>query len=220
MKRALIIGASGGIGAAVCSQLSERQCTVVGLSRNKDDLDITDRASVDRVLGNLEGTFDFILIATGILAPAGGAPEKSLEQVDATAMQTVIAANVIGPALVLRHVTRLLPKDGRAVVATLTARVGSITDNHLGGWYSYRASKAAANQVVRTAAIEIGRRRKDAIVVALHPGTVATRFTEAFKGHDKVTPESAATNLLAVADGLTRDDTGKFFDWKAEEVPW
>jgi NAD(P)-dependent dehydrogenase (short-subunit alcohol dehydrogenase family) len=106
------------------------------------------------------------------------------------------------------------------VVGVLTARVGSIGDNRLGGWYSYRAAKAAANQIVRTAAIEIARRHSQAIVVALHPGTVETRFTRAYPGHRKVSPDSAAANLIAVLDGLTPDQTGGFFDWSGKPVPW
>ena len=105
-------------------------------------------------------------------------------------------------------------------MAVLTARVGSIGDNALGGWYSYRASKAAANQIVHTAAIEIGRKNKSAVVVALHPGTVATSFTQDYPGHKKVAPEEAAENLLRVIDGLDRDDNGRFFDWAGKDVPW
>ena len=146
--------------------------------------------------------------------------EKSIDQIDAAAMAEVITVNTIGPALVLRHAPRLLAQEGRPVVAVLTARVGSIGDNALGGWYSYRASKAAANQIVHTAAIEIGRKNKSAVVVALHPGTVATSFTQDYPGHKKVAPEEAAENLLRVIDGLDRDDNGRFFDWAGKDVPW
>lgn len=132
----------------------------------------------------------------------------------------VLAVNTIGPALVLRHVPRLLPRHGRAVVAVLTARVGSIGDNGMGGWYAYRASKAAANQIVRTAAIEIGRTHKAAAIVALHPGTVATPFTRAYPKHRKLPPQSAAENLLRVIDGLGPAHSGRFFDWAGKEVPW
>lgn len=220
MRQALIVGASGGIGAAIASALAARGTSVTGLSRTRDGLDVTDPASVDRVLGAQQEKFDLLLIATGILAPREVPPEKSLDQVDAPTMAHVMAVNAIGPALILRHAPRLLPARGRAVVAVLTARVGSIGDNRLGGWYSYRASKAAANQVVRTAAIEVARKRKDAVVVALHPGTVATSFTEAYANHPKVAPEQAAENLLSVIDGLTPADTGGFFDWSGKRVPW
>ncbi|SNS25008.1 SDR family NAD(P)-dependent oxidoreductase [Tropicimonas sediminicola] len=220
MERALIIGASGGIGAALASALVTRGVSVTGLSRREHGLDVTDQASVDAVLARQEGPFDLVFVASGILAPDNGQPEKALDQIDAGAMREVMAVNAIGPALVLRHAPRLLPRDGRCVVAVLTARVGSIGDNGMGGWYAYRASKAAANQIVHTAAIEIGRKRKEAVVVALHPGTVATPFTQAYPGHRKVAPEAAAENLLRVIDGLTPADTGGFYDWAGEVVPW
>ncbi len=220
MERALVIGASGGIGAALAGALSARGAEVTELSRSADGLDVSDAASVERVLGGLDGPFDLIVVATGILAPKGGAPEKALSTIDAGTMAEVMAVNAIGPALILRHVPRLIRREGRSVVAVLTARVGSIGDNAMGGWYSYRASKAAANQIVHTAAIEIGRKRKEAVVVALHPGTVATEFTANYPAHKKVAPEDAARNLLAVIDGLEPAQSGRFFDWAGAEVPW
>ena len=220
MQRALIIGASGGIGAALASALSARGVEVAGLSRSRDGLDVTSEASVDRVLSGVEGPFDLVFVASGILAPSGEGPEKSLGAINPVSMTEVMAVNAIGPALVLRHATRLLPRTGRSVFAVLTARVGSIGDNGLGGWYSYRASKAAANQIVHTAAIEIARSRKQAIIVALHPGTVDTPFTQDYPAHRKVSAEVSADNLLGVVDGLTQADTGGFFDWAGKPVPW
>jgi NAD(P)-dependent dehydrogenase (short-subunit alcohol dehydrogenase family) len=220
MKRALVIGASGGIGQALVAELERRGVAVTGLSRSEHGLDVTDPGSVSRLLGGLEGQFDLVVLATGILAPDGGAPEKALSQIEAGAMAEVMAVNAIGPGLVLAQVPRLLPRDERSVVAVLTARVGSIGDNGLGGWYSYRASKAAANQIVRTAAIEIGRNRKAAVVVALHPGTVATPFTEDYQGHHKVTAEAAAGSLIDVIGGLEPRQSGGFFDYAGREIPW
>jgi NAD(P)-dependent dehydrogenase (short-subunit alcohol dehydrogenase family) len=220
LNRALIVGSSGGIGSAIGSALAARGTQVTGLSRTYDGLDVTDPISVDRNLEAVQGPFDLLLIASGILASPGADPEKSLDQIDASRMAEVMAVNAIGPALILRHAPRLLPPDSPSVVAVLTARVGSIADNHLGGWYAYRASKAAANQVVKTAAIEIGRKRKHAVVVALHPGTVETPFTEAYTTHAKVPPDEAAQNLVQVIDRLTPSDTGGFFDWRGNTVPW
>ena len=218
MDRSLIIGASGGIGAALADALPGE---VVGLSRSRDDLDVTDGDSVARVLSALEGPFDRIVLATGILAPEGGAPEKAMARVDAGAMAQVLAVNAIGPALVLGQVPRLLPKDGRAVVAVLTARVGSIGDNRIGGWHSYRASKAAANMIVRGAAIEMGRSHKQAICVALHPGTVATPFTADYASRHRTVPApEAAANLIAVMDGLAPQQSGGFYDYAGKEIPW
>jgi len=198
MKNALIIGATGGIGAAVHAELVRRGITVTGLAR-RDGLDVTNPASVEHVLGGLTGSFDLIFIAIGTLA-AGGAPEKSLAAIEANQMARVIATNTIGPALILRHCERLLPRDGRSVVGVLSARVGSIGDNKIGGWHSYRASKAALNQIVHGAAIEIGRKRRDAVIVALHPGTVATSFTQGYPTHNS--------------------QTGGFFDYAGDVVPW
>ena len=220
MKRTLVIGASGGIGGAVASASEARGAEVTRLSRRDSLLDVTDQERVDAVLGALEGPFDLIFVATGILAPDGGRPEKSLDAIDPGALARVYAVNAIGPALILRHVPRLLPREGRSVCAVLTARVGSIGDNALGGWYAYRASKAAANQIVRTAAIEIGRKRKEAVIVALHPGTVETPFTADYGGHPKVPAEEAAMNLLGVIDGLTSANSGGFYDYSGAEVPW
>ena len=219
--RALVIGASGGIGGAVAHALTGKGYDVTALSRSHDGLDVTDPDSIAEVLGRLNGTFDLVLIAVGILAPPLGHPEKSLSAISASAMSTVFAVNSIGPALILQQLPRLLPKDRRAVVATLSARVGSIGDNRIGGWYSYRASKAALNQIVRGAAIELGRSHKQLICVALHPGTVATAFTENYAGrHKTVPPHQAAQNLVDVMHRLTPAQSGGFFDYAGEEIVW
>ena len=220
IRNALVIGASGGLGAAFATELAARGAAVTGLSRRGDGLDVTDPASVSRVMGALEGPFDAVILATGILAPEGAAPEKSLDAVEAEVMARTFAVNAIGPALVLGQVARLLPREGRSVVGVLTARVGSIGDNRMGGWHSYRASKAAANQIVRGAAIEIGRKRKDAVVVALHPGTVETPFTAAYPGHRKMAAGESVQKLLNVLESLEPERTGGFFDYSGAEVPW
>lgn len=221
MDRALVIGASGGIGSAVAAALGAGGVAVTALSRSGQGLDVTDEESVARGLGALDGPFDLILVATGALEIAGAGPEKSLRAVTARALADQVAVNAIGPVLVLKHALRLLPRDRRAVFAALSARVGSIGDNALGGWYSYRAAKAALNQLLRTAAIEIARTHPRAVVAALHPGTVRTGFTERYLGrHPAVAPDQAAANLLAVIERLTPADTGGFFDWAGRRVPW
>lgn len=220
IRNALVIGASGGIGAAFAAELAARGASVTGLSRSHDGLDVTDPASVARVMDALEGPYDTVIVATGILAPEGASPEKSLDAIDADVMARTFAVNAIGPALILGEVARLLPRERRSVVGLLTARVGSIGDNRLGGWHSYRASKAAANQIVRGAAIEIARRRKEAVVVALHPGTVETPFTAAYSGHRKMTPEDSARKLLDVLENLTPAQSGGFYDYAGAVVPW
>ena len=220
IDRALVIG-TGGIGSAVTAELRGRGTEVVTLSRSKDGLDVTDAGSVERALGAAEGPFDLVFVAVGILAADGAAPEKSLSAIDAGDMARVLAVNAIGPALILRHVPRLIPKDRSSAVAVLSARVGSIGDNRIGGWYSYRASKAALNQIVHGAAIELGRSHKQARVLALHPGTVETPFTADYAGrHKTVTAAEAAANLLSVIADKGPEDSGGFFDYAGKAVPW
>lgn len=221
MKRALIIGASGGIGGAVHATLAARGVQVTGLSRTADGLDILDEHSVARVFAALEPGFDLVFVATGQLSGAGNPPEKTLKNLSPQAMADQFAVNCIGPAMILKHALKLLPRDRRSVFAALSARVGSIGDNRMGGWYSYRTAKAALNQIIHTGAIELARTHKHAICVALHPGTVETEFTQDYAArHKTVPPSEAANNLLSVIEGLSVDHTGQFFDWKAERVPW
>lgn len=221
MRRALVIGQGGGIGGALAQALAARGAAVTGLSRAGDGLELRDPAAVERVMAAVEGPFDWVLVATGVLAPEGRSPEKALREIDGAAMAEVMQVNAIGPALMLRHAPRLLPRRGRSVLGVLSARVGSIGDNHLGGWHAYRASKAALNQVVRGTAIELARSHREAVVAALHPGTVATPFTAAYAPpHEKLAPGEAARRLLAVLDGLTPAETGRFWDHAGREVPW
>lgn len=211
MKRTLIIGSSGGIGRAIAQACDGY---VVGLSR-ATGLNLLDPTS----LSELEPPFDRIIVATGILAPKGGAPEKSLAAVDPAMMAQVFTVNTIGPALILAQAARLLPRDRRSVVAVLSARIGSIEDNRIGGWHSYRASKAAVNQIVKGTAIELARTRKHAICVALHPGTVDTPFTQNYTA-PKVTPDTAASNLISVMDRLSIEESGGFYDYANRPIPW
>ena len=221
MEKALVIGASGGIGSAVSAALTARGVSVTGLSRSANGLDVTDEDSVKRHLGTLSGSYDLVFVATGALEIDGAEPEKSIRHLTAEAMLDQFKLNAIGPSLVLKHSLKLLPRKGRSVFAVLSARVGSIGDNRLGGWYSYRTAKAALNQMLHGAAIEVSRTHKDAVCLALHPGTVATAFTANYVGqHAAVPSRVAASNLLNVIDGLTSEDTGRFFDWQGKEVPW
>lgn len=221
MARALVIGSSGGIGCALVAGLTRQGWQVTALSRSADGLDVTSEGSVAQRLGALEGPFQRIIIATGALEIGDHGPEKAMKQITAEGMAAQFALNTIGPALVIKHAIALLPKDGPAVIAALSARVGSIGDNRAGGWHSYRAAKAALNQIIRGAAIELGRTHKQSICVALHPGTVATPFTKAYLGrHPAVAPDAAAENLLRVMDGLTPAQSGLFFDWSGKPVAW
>jgi len=221
MKNAVIIGASGGLGSALANALEARGTAVTRLSRRADGLDLTDETSIERVLGRLTAPQDLILVASGVLAADGHRPEKSIRQVTTQALAAQFAVNAIGPMLVLKHALHLIPRDRPSVFATLSARVGSIGDNRLGGWHSYRASKAALNQLIHGAAIELSRSHPQACAICLHPGTVETDLTRQFAaGHATVTPAQAAQTLLRVIDGLTPDDTGGFLDWAGEPIPW
>lgn len=236
---AVVIGSTGGIGAALLKGLTHgapstlsstgRFDRVLGVSRyggthGLPPLDLTDAQSIERCAQALAalGTIRLIINATGLLHNERVKPEKSLRDLDAAQMAEVFAINTIGPALLMKHFLPLLPRDDRSVFATLSAKVGSIGDNQLGGWYSYRASKAAQNQLVRTAAIELKRRAPEAICVALHPGTVDTGLSQSFAktGLDVQTPTQSATQLLQVIDQLTSAQSGGFFNYKGEALPW
>lgn len=222
---AVVIGASGGIGRALVETLTDGgQFTgVVGLSRLHTEFDLTNEASIEAAAKSLAGsTVRLVIVATGLLSDQITSPEKSLRNLDAATLAYLFAINTIGPALIAKHFLPLLPREGRCVFAVLSARVGSIGDNSLGGWYGYRASKVALNQIVHTAAIELARSRPDAICVALHPGTVATPLSEPFfkSGLSVQTPDEAALRLIGVIERLTAAESGGFFDHRGESIPW
>ena len=224
---AVVFGASGGIGGALVEAIraAERFAHVVEFSRGAaPSIDLQDEASLERAAAFAadRGELRLVIDATGFLHDDRQAPEKSWRQLDAVKLARCFALNAIGPALIMKHVLPRLPRSGKAVFATLSARVGSIGDNRLGGWYSYRASKAALNQLVRTAAVELARRSPDALCIALHPGTVATALSAPFAatGLEVHLPSTAARHLLAVVDQLPADANGGFFDWRGQPVPW
>lgn len=225
--RALVVGSSGGIGAALvrCLEADMRCAGPDRLDRSvRPGFDLAHEPSIAAAAESLaesRGGFDLILDATGALEIAGTGPEKSLAAIDPAAMARQFAVNAIGPALLLKHFAPLLARDRKAVFATLSARVGSIGDNRLGGWISYRAAKAALNQIVRTAAIEIARKRPQAVCVALHPGTVATRLSAQYAGsHRTLSADEAARRLLLVVDGLEAGAAGGFFAHDGSRIPW
>jgi len=221
MNSILLIGNSGGIGQALQGALEACGASVTGLSRRDTGLDLSDEASIEGQLSALSGPFDAILVASGALEINGARPEKALSQLTQSAFLDQFIVNAAGPALILKHAPRLLPKDRPSQFAALSARVGSIGDNKIGGWYSYRAAKAALNQIIHTGAIELARTHKQAVCVALHPGTVQTPFTAKYLGrHPSVPASQAALNLLSVLEGLGPDKTGQFFDWEGKPVPW
>ena len=224
---AAVIGASGGIGAALVAALRRdgRYAEVVAISRaSAPALDLEDEASIRASAADLatRGELRLVIDATGFLHGQGFEPEKSWRSLDPAHMAKSFALNAIGPALLMKHLLPLLPRAEKSVFATLSAKVGSISDNRLGGWYSYRASKAALNQLVRTAAIELRRTRPDAICVAVHPGTVASALSAPFAktGLDVQTPHEAATQILSCLDALAPEQSGGFFDRSGAPLPW
>ncbi len=193
-------------------------------------LDVSDEESIAEVVedfGKLDQPLHLVLNVAGVLHDESRQmmPEKRVEDLRPENAVYSFRVNALGPLLVARHALELLA-PGRSVIANLSARVGSITDNGLGGWYSYRAAKAAQNMFTRTLSIELGRYRKsyEAICVALHPGTVKTELSAPFRKHvaeEKLfSPERAARQLLGIIDGLSKKDQGKFFAWNGEEIPF
>jgi len=225
MKQAIVIGASGGIGAALVQALAEEDVPVRGLARSfagRDHLDLTDEASIAAAAAGLTTAPDLVVLTTGLLHEGERGPEKSMAALDADWLMRQYAINAIGPALVAKHFLPLMPRTGRCVFAVLSARVGSIGGNKLGGWYGYRAAKAALNQLIRTLAIEERRRNDRAIVVGLHPGTVDTGLSRPFQANVRAdqlfTADRAAVQLLDVIEGLKAPDSGRLFDWEGKEI--
>lgn len=225
---AVVIGSTGGIGAAVIDALRESGgfAEIVGFSRgSQPGLDLLDEQSIVLAADSIKARkseLRLVFDATGFLHGDGLSPEKALSAVTPDHLAHAFAVNTIGPALLMKHFLPLLPRQGKSVFASLSAKVGSIGDNQLGGWYSYRASKAALNQLVHTAAIELARRKPEAICVALHPGTVDTGLSSDFakSGLSVQQPADAAARLLSVLDRLTAADTGGFFDYRGDPLPW
>ncbi|WP_293884379.1 SDR family NAD(P)-dependent oxidoreductase [Sphingomonas sp.] len=222
-----MIGSSGGIGAAVADALDGDASFsgVIRLSCQSDGFDLRDEPSIERAAAAIKARPEpirLIFVATGLLSSEDIAPEKSLRDLDAGTLATLFAINTIGPALVAKHFLPLLPRHGKSMFAALSARVGSIGDNQLGGWYGYRASKTALNQIIHTAAIELARSRLEAVCVTLHPGTVATRLSQPFakSGLPVQSPAEAAGRLLSAVAGLCAEDTGGFFDHRGERIAW
>ena len=224
---AIVIGASGGIGGALqhALQQSGRFEQVRGLSRSGGGLDLTSEASIAQAATGAAAVglpLRLVIVATGLLHDGDMQPEKSWRHLDAGRLARSFAINATGPAMVAKHFLPLLPREGKAVFAALSAKVGSIGDNHLGGWYGYRAAKAALNQLIHTAAIELRRTRPEAICVTLHPGTVATALSAPFRssGHDPVASAFAAERILGVVDGLRPIDSGLLLDHTGLPLPW
>ncbi len=236
MSQAVIFGASGGIGAALAEAVvaSGRHERVWAGSRSGQAapagaqpfaFDLTQEPSIAAAASQIGAEVALVIIATGLLSDGTDfQPEKSYKAQDPAAYARAFAVNATGPALIGKHFLPLLPQRERAVFAALSARVGSISDNRLGGWHAYRASKAALNMILRNFAIELGRTHPQAVVAALHPGTVATDlsapFTGSGEGRRLFSPAESAAHLLSVIDGLTPAESGQAFAWDGQPIPF
>ena len=228
---AVIIGASGGIGAALEAALIEEATfeKVYGFARSRSGaqhLDLLDETSIAAAAAHVATgpAPTLVIVATGLLHAGERGPEKAMRELDPAWLAETYAINAIGPEMVAKHFLPIMPRTGRAVFAALSARVGSISDNKLGGWHGYRASKAALNMLMRGIAIEEKRRNDRTIVVTLHPGTVDTALSRPFQGNVQAgrlfTPDRAALQLLDTIEELKAPDSGKLFDFEGKEVPF
>jgi NAD(P)-dependent dehydrogenase (short-subunit alcohol dehydrogenase family) len=225
--RAAVVGSTGAIGGALVRKLqaNPRCAQVHALHRGSTPaLELGDEASISAAAAHVAaaGPLHLVLCATGVLHVDGRPPEKRLAELDPATMARAFAINTIGPALVIKHFHPLLARRERSLLGVLSARVGSIGDNRLGGWYSYRASKAALNQLLRTSAIEVARQRPLAVLAALHPGTVVSALSAPIIGDAEASPpDLAAARLLTVLDGLPAEGaSGSFHAWDGQAIAW
>jgi NAD(P)-dependent dehydrogenase (short-subunit alcohol dehydrogenase family) len=222
MERIAIIGAGGGIGRALADMADARGAEVIRLSRPAIDLDRPE--SIEAAAEAAGDGLSHVIVAAGLLHRDGHHPERSWRDLEHDWMLETFRVNSVLPALAARAFLPKLRKGEPAVFAVLSARVGSIGDNRLGGWHSYRASKAALNQLVRTLSVELARRNPQAIIAALHPGTVDTGMSKPFQRNvqpEKLfAPETSAAHLWQVIDGLAPPDSGGFFASDGAPIPW
>lgn len=236
MNNIAVVGSSGAIGNAVVNQMallypnatinafSSRPMNYAHHNIFSHAIDYKDERAIENsaLMAAKDRPLDLVFIATGILHDGDIMPEKSLRDLTSEKFQHLFVANTIAPALLAKYFIPKLSKEKRSVFAALSARVGSISDNNTGGWYAYRASKAALNMIIKTAAIETARQNKNAIIIGLHPGTVDSNLSKPFQNHVAngrlFTPEYSARKLLSVIDTLSLEDSGKCFAWDGQEI--
>ena len=233
---AAVFGASGAIGQALCAGLAARGTQVIHAGSRTGaapenpscrlfSFDLTDEASIAAAADTMrDDPPEWVIVASGVLTLADGTgPERTFKRLDSAAMAQVLALNTIGPALIAKHCLSLMPRGRAFKFAALSARVGSISDNQLGGWHSYRASKAALNMLMRNFALEMARTHPDSVVVGLHPGTVDSDLSKPFQAGlpdgQLTPPDEAADNLLSVLANLGPEQSGRVFDFRGAEIP-
>ncbi len=235
-RSAAVFGASGGIGAALCDALIAGGTGLVHAGSRRGEapvapgiqpfaFDLTDETSIAAAANTMRhDPPEWVIVATGVLTLQDGtAPERSVRRLDPAAMAEVLALNTIGPALIAKHMLGIMPRGRAFTFAALSARVGSISDNRLGGWHSYRASKAALNMLLKNFALEMARTHPESVIVGLHPGTVDSALSQPFQSGlpngQLAMPKDAAANLLGVLSGLAPAHSGRVFDFRGAEVP-
>lgn len=236
-KNIVIMGASGGIGSALTEFFAKNSDnSVFAFSRSEiknqldnvcyGQIDFANEESIQKAAeqSGQEGPLDYVIIATGMLHDGDLIPEKSLRELSVEKFVRSFLVNTIGPALIAKYFLPKLQRKQRAVFAALSARVGSIGDNRLGGWYAYRTSKAALNMLIKTASIEVARRQKQTIVVGFHPGTVDTGLSKPFQknvpNHKLFTADYSVKQMISVIEGLSPEDSGKLFAWDGSAIPY
>jgi len=223
--RALVIGSSGTIGSAFLDHLTNNpSCSeVVGVHRHSEfPIDYQNLASIELCANALihKAPFQLIINTVGVLHTSNFMPEKKLEDLNAKQLMELMTVNAIGPALTIRHFSKLLDPQN-SIMVTLSAKVGSIEDNRLGGWYSYRASKAALNMLIKTASIEWMRTKSNTAIIVMHPGTVNSGLSKPFRGEQIGRPaKDAVADMFNVIENLKKEDSGSFISYSGERLPW
>ena len=223
--RALVIGSSGTIGTAFVDLLkNNHSCSeVIGIHRQSEfPIDYQHFESIESSANALAqmAPFQLIINAVGVLHTSNWMPEKRLDDLNAEQLMELMNINAIGPALTIRHFSKLLDPQN-SIMVTLSAKVGSIEDNRLGGWYSYRSSKAALNMLLKTASIEWARTKPNTALIAMHPGTVNSRLSKPFRGEQIGRPaDKAVTDMFKVIENLQKEDSGSFISYSGEKLPW
>ena len=235
MKSVAIIGSSGAIGRAFLdAYIADKEISnIYSISRTEVELndariihiniDVTDEVSVKAAASKIgENRLDKLIVATGILHTELFGPEKSIKDIKIENFVKIFSVNAFGPALIGKYFLPLMKKDKKSIAAFLSARVGSISENKLGGWYSYRASKSALNQIIKNFSIESKRTNPAGIIIGLQPGTVKSKLSEPFQKNVKkgklLLPKDSVKSLIRVIESVMQNDSGKIFDWKGEEI--